>query len=78
MSDSEFQNVSRVIELRLSTDEVNEYLGKGWILLNTFVEGGSADDGTSQRAVYVLGWKEQASPLGPVIADAAQGMRRGY
>ena len=51
MSKSEFQNVSRVIELRLSTDEVNEYLGKGWILLNTFVESAPSDDGTSQRAV---------------------------
>ena len=56
MTQSQMSGVKKVVELRLPEDAVNEYLEKGWVLLNVFAESVASDHGPSQRPVYVVGW----------------------
>jgi hypothetical protein len=62
MSQANTQKVKRVIELRQPVDIVNEYLSKGWILLNVFAEPVESDHGPGQSPAYVLGWAGKGEP----------------
>ncbi len=45
--------------------DVNDYLAKGWVFLNSGVHTGPSDHGPSSTVNYVVGWVGEGEPEMP-------------
>ena len=62
MSEKSIYDVKQVIEVAHDSDEVNQCIGEGWILLLVYPESTPSDSGPAQYPVYVLGWPHDQEP----------------
>ena len=63
MSERSIYEVKQVTQVKHSTEEVNEYLREGWLLLLVYSESQDSDNGPNQYPVFVLGYtREEESP----------------